>query len=157
MLSMSQIRPLRCTARIARVRSVMHASMVSALTLIVPGDVSANTGMYPVLIRPCTVPKSADRTHDDLVAGFEIEGRGQYGKGRRASRRGDAVGDSVGPRRRRARTGSTMSMVSPRFHDLGQVLHGARTDLPGKGLRQRPIECLLGGGPVTCVLTRLAG
>ena len=55
---MSQIRPLRCTARIARVRSVMHASMVSALTLIVPGAVSANTGMYPALIRPCTVPKS---------------------------------------------------------------------------------------------------
>ena len=98
----------------------------------------------------------ADRTHDDLVAGLEVEGRGQHGKGRRASRRGDAVGDAVGLGEGALEPAYHVA-GQPRVDDFGQVLHGAGTDLPGKGLRQGTIEFLLGGGPVARVLTRLAG
>ena len=78
----------------------------------------------------------ADRAHDDLIARFEVEGRRQHSQRRRASRRGDAVGDAVclgertfePPHHVAGQTG---------IHDLGQVFHGVRTDLPGKGLRQR--------------------
>ncbi len=44
---MSQGLPKRCVTMIARVRSVMRAAIVSAVTFSVRGSTSANTGMAP--------------------------------------------------------------------------------------------------------------
>jgi hypothetical protein len=42
---MSQMIPVLCTTSTARVRSVMHGAIVSALRFTVPGAASAKTGM----------------------------------------------------------------------------------------------------------------
>ena len=97
----------------------------------------------------------ADRTHDDLVAGFEVEGRGQHGQGRRTSRRGDAVGDAVGLGEGALEPAHHVA-GEPGVDDLGQVLHGARAHLPGKGLGQRSVGLFLGCGPEARVLARSA-
>ena len=53
---MSHRIPVLCTARMARVRSVMWGATVSALMFTVPGTTSAKTGMSCSLIRPMIVP-----------------------------------------------------------------------------------------------------
>ena len=138
MASMSQIRPLRCTTRIARVRAIGDARL-DGLGAHVDrtGRGVGEYGDVPGADQALHGAEIADRAHDDLIARFEVEGRRQHSQRRRASRRGDAVDDAVGLGEGALSNRPTMSQVSPESTTSARYSMARGPISRRKGLRQR--------------------
>ena len=152
---MSHSSPVLCTTSMARVRSVMQGAIVSALTLTVPGAVSAKTGIRPSLISPIIGAVVGDGADHHLVP--RSSSRARASRCRAGVQPGVAMQCLTPRAEAKARSKRpTMSTVSPLSTTSWRYSPARGPMVRGKGVGSVSLQALLAAAPYCARCTAVA-